>query len=173
MYKIILLFFALLILNSCSIFDKYDFNKKITLLKHEDYKDELLVRLYENVDYELLVPVNYLSDFLPDFGNEKSIDFVQFAEEFIKNNPNEFIIHYPNIGFEGGEHRLRVRDAELFISGKYLIYNRKTDTFVKKVLLQKMIKHLSSSSNSIDYWVYIDDIVFWERHYYVNADFPS
>jgi len=153
-----------MVCSSCSIFnceDDLNFKKIILLMDSTDVKDNILINFYSKGDFELRVPLRYLPNSMY-FSDDKGLrDFCKYADSIISNNSSGKIVTSSDI-FDFWLHisRFSIRERELFKSGDYLIYNKKTKTYVKKITVKSESRHYGPLSGYHNFIVIIDDFEF-------------
>ena len=165
--KIILITMAAFIfLSSCSIFNNGEseyYKKKVYLLDEKDYKESILFIVYTKDSFELQVPLIKLTNYVYIENEEKLTDYFDFINSIIKSEPKSSKINTPLIGFafQSGYYKYGLLPRRLFESGDYKIYNTKSKTYIKDVIVELDESYSGPMAASISYWVFINGYKFW------------
>ncbi len=165
--RFIMLFLVLSsFLSACAFVDNAKtttFNEEVKLLKIDSYKDETLISVYSNEEFELLIPLREILRHTY-IGDERDLaDCCNYISYLLKNKSNNQKIK--DSKFELGwfsSDKFKILDKELFESGDYLIYNNKTNKYIEKVVVRWESWYSGPLAASFELWVYIDNFVFYE-----------
>ncbi len=158
-------------LTSCS--STSSSNTKVALYP-KDFKtcNCIIINLYSKGDYELLIPLTELTNFINFYSDSYMIEYFRDIDSLVNHtDAKNKIIQNPLICngqrsryFCLGNKSYFLLLVRLFQSGNYYIRNTKTNKSVESVRVKTESWYSGPLAASYDVWVYIDGFIFWEDH---------
>jgi len=153
------------ILSSCSSFEvnEKDFTRQIGFHK-KHFGNTIVVKVYSNGPYDLLVPFRKLSGHIHFGSDGKYQKFLKYADSLLWSHrlKKATIIDLPKEFTYPAKFDLLL--TSLFRYGEISIYDNHSKKYVKEVRIRESSYYGGPLAAGFDFWVYIGDFIFYEMH---------
>ena len=159
-----ILFLLLTFASSCSIFEgpNYKHSKdKISLWRNLDnFNKHIVVVLKNSGDYELRIPLIYLTNYINYSREEDLINYLHLVENLMESQKNDS--YYPNMSIYFNDSKMDI--VKMFKSGEYFIYDTKNKKYIEEVIVEVESSYSGPLSASYKAVVFIGTYVFWSMY---------